>query len=246
MSLFRARLALVLISCAAAGFCACSRPAEVEAQASGKGAETERMLRDALQLPADTRLIFEDESGAPLTADQLAQRMQEGIKFTQHRDDAANTMTLRIEPKPEVIERLPEFDLVRLDGGRVTNADLMGQPALVNFFFETCVPCIKEVPALNEFRRKHPEFRYLAITHDSTADAKRFVEQRRFDWPVAPEAGAFIAAAGIRGFPTYLLLAPDGRVLGQGSGMNQKVLDDPVQALAELEQWVGERLPMRQ
>src|SRR5690349_6032800 len=148
MKSLRLSPALMLFSCAVVLF-ACAKPPD-------KVPESERMLRDALQLPADVKLAYQDESGAPLSADQLAQRMKEGVRFAQQRDETTNIMTLRIEAPPQVLERLPVFDLARLDGKRVGNSDLAGAPALVNFFFETCVPCIKEVPALNEFRRKHP------------------------------------------------------------------------------------------
>ena len=71
--------------------------------------------------------------------------------------------------------------------GRIRSADLAGRPTLLSFFFETCVPCIKEVPVLNAFARKHAEYNYLAITFDPIADARRFVAQRKFEWPVVFE-----------------------------------------------------------
>src|SRR4029078_6508117 len=92
------------------------------------------------------------------------------------------------------VKRMPEFDLARLDGGRARSADLRGRVSLVNFFFETCVPCIKEAPMLSAFRRKHPEYGYLAVTNDPKEEAARFVAQRKLDWPVA-FGGASLAVA---------------------------------------------------
>ena len=120
--------ALVVFSCAVV-LSACAKPPD-------KVPETERMLRDALQLPADVGLAYQDELGAPVSADQLAQRMKEGVRFVQQRDETTNTVTLRIEAAPQVLERLPDFDLARLDDQRVGNSHLAGAPALVNFFFE--------------------------------------------------------------------------------------------------------------
>jgi thiol-disulfide isomerase/thioredoxin len=210
--------------------------------ASWAGAELEDQLRGAMKVPGDYQVVFQSDDGTALTADQAKALMAAGRKVVPVRDDQRKVLLVRIEKEEPPLGALPTFDLKTLDGKRLRNADLAGRPTLVNFFFETCVPCIKEAPALNAFARRHPELNYLAVTFDSQADARRFVQQRKFTWPVLADAGTFIQAAGIRGYPTYLLIAADGRVLGRGSGMNANELDNPKAIEAYFERWVTEKL----
>jgi len=212
------------------------------------GAAAETMLRQTLELPAEYKLIVLDEQGAPLGFDVVARRMQSGGAMDVQRDDAAKTATLRVQPpstgNSEVGEgaTLPSFDLQDIHNRRIRNLDLAGRPTLINFFFETCVPCIKEAPVLTLYRLRHREFNYLAVTPDTKEEAKRFVLQRKLDWPVAYEGDDFIAAMKVTGFPTYLLVASDGRILGRGSGMDPRSMDDPARALGEFEKWVSDRI----
>lgn len=209
----------------------------------------ERELRESLEIPADFKFVYQKANGASLSAEQFVDLAAKGHhQYDVARDDVHKLVTLRmIDPSPTGrvggVNRLPEFDLARLDGGLARSADLMGRVSVINFFFETCVPCIKEAPVLSAFRHKHPEFHYLAVTSDPRDAAQRFVEQRHLDWPVAIDAAPLVEALQIKAYPTYLLVAADGRILGRGFGMDTKAMDDPALALRKFEQWVKERLP---
>jgi hypothetical protein len=106
----------------------------------------------------------------------------------------------------------------------------------VSFFFSTCAPCIREIPSFNAFRRKHPEFNYLAVTFDDTQTARAFVKEHSLEWPVAANAGEFLAAAGITAYPTYLFLSGAGAVIGAENGFGEKPV---AEAVAVLENWVA-------
>jgi len=212
----------------------------------------EKGLREAMALPADTKLVYRDEDGKELSPDQFSKRVQEeNTQFDVQRDEKSGTATLKIRPKAgsegEIgpVTQLPPLDLKDLYGRRIRNLDFAGRPTLLSFFFETCVPCIKEAPVLTAYRRRHQEFNYLAVTPDNAESAKRFVQQHNLDWPVAYDGKPFIDAMQVKGFPTYVLVASDGRILGRGSGMNEKDMADPSRALGEFEKWVSSRLSRR-
>ena len=137
--------------------------------------------------------------------------------------------------------RLPAIDATTLDGRHMRNADLADKPTLVSFFFATCVPCIKEAPVLDAFAARHPEFNVLAITPDPPDVARGYVSQRHFTWPVIADARAFIAAVQVRGYPTWLLVARDGRILARDTGLDEAAMREPAIGLAELERWAVER-----
>ena len=143
--------------------------------------------------------------------------------------------------EPGAVMRLPTLDATTLDGRRVRSADLSSRPTLVSFFFATCVPCIREAPILTAFAARHPEFSVLAITPDPPDVARDYVARRRFSWPVVADARAFIAATGVRGYPTWLLVAKDGRILARDTGLDEAAMQEPAIGLAELERWVADR-----
>ncbi len=240
--LLRAIPLVVILACA---------PVGAAEPAANSSAGFEQGLREAMLLPPDTKLIYRDESGAVLTVEEFAQRMQVGAPFDVKRDEAAGTATVTLKPKPtpqsEIgpVTQLAPLDLRDLYGRRIRNPDLAGRPTLINFFFETCVPCIKEAPVLNAYRLRHQEFNYLAVTPDDAETAKRFVVERKFDWPVAYDGKPFIDAMKVTGYPTYLLVAADGRILGRGTGMDERDMKDPARALGEFEKWVSSRLTRR-
>ena len=54
----------------------------------------------------------------------------------------------------------PAFKVVTLSGDTVTEKELRGKVTLINFWFESCAPCMAEMPALNDLYLKyqnHPE-----------------------------------------------------------------------------------------
>src|SRR6185437_13703603 len=51
-------------------------------------------------------------------------------------------------------QTLPDFDLMDMHGNKINSNDLIGQPLVINFWFATCIPCIEEMPALNELKEK--------------------------------------------------------------------------------------------
>jgi len=221
--------------------------AQAPAANSSATQDVESMVRGSLRVPADYKVVYQAADGSLLTRQQFIQKTGEGAPFEAARDDAHKSVVMKLRdlsPKGEIgaVTYLPEFNLPRLGGGRVRGADLRGRVTLVNFFYETCGPCIKEAPMLNAFRRKHPEYNYLAVTGDTSAEAQRFVKERKLEWPVASEAGTLLSAVQLKGFPTYLLVAANGRILGRGAGMDMNALDDTAHAVAEFEQWVTQRL----
>jgi thiol-disulfide isomerase/thioredoxin len=144
-------------------------------------------------------------------------------------------------PQPPGTAHFPALDATTLDGHRVRNADLATRPTLVSFFFAACVPCIREAPVLNAFAARHPEINVLAMTPDPPEVARKFVAQRGFRWPVIASADAYVQSLHVRGYPTWLLVAPDGRILSRDTGLDEAALQEPAIGLALLEQWVAAR-----
>lgn len=58
------------------------------------------------------------------------------------------------EPITEVGDTAPGFALVTDDGQRLTRSQFGGQLLVLNFWATWCVPCIEELPSLNQFQKQ--------------------------------------------------------------------------------------------
>ena len=206
--------------------------------------KTVASLRESFRIPADAKVAFQSEDGAALSEAEFTQRLSAAANIQLIKDVENGTYTLALAKageyrKPPPITNLPPIHLANLSGKPIRNADLAGKPTLVSFFFSTCAPCIREIPSFNAFRRKHPEYNYLAVTFDDTKTTQAFVKEHSLEWPVAANAGEFLTAAGITAYPTYLLLSASGAVLADENGFGEK---GQAEEVASLEKWVAESL----
>ena len=206
----------------------------------------EAQVRKMLGLPANAKMRYLADDGTETTFEAFSAKLLRAT-FDVKTDPATGITTLQLTEiggRREIgaVTMLPRLDARTLGGRPLRNADLAGRPTIVNFFFATCVPCIREVPVLNTFARRHPEFNYVAVTHDPADEAREFVTRRKFDWPVIANAQDFVQAAQVRGFPTYLLVTKDGRIIGRGSGLDDESMKSADAGLENFEEWVAARL----
>ena len=213
-------------------------------------------IRATLGLAAGVKVQYAAEDGTVVSYEEFEKRAAKGQSVMLVKDEKTGDVTVRLQSAESMARlaaeaeahlkahpiQVPAIDLTDLAGRHYHDADLRGRPTLLSFFFDTCAPCIKEVPVLNAFALKHPEFNYLAITFDSAAAAKAFVQQRKLAWPVVADARPFIDSAGVNKFPTYLLLGADGHLVADNSGMDQRAMTDVDFGVQQLESWVDAKL----
>jgi peroxiredoxin len=169
-----------------------------------------------------------NEQGQPMEPDAFMHEIKAGHMFDMKKQVVAGQdpqITMRLVSKEEVAKRpaplpnlkpgdaFPAFQLDRLDGSPIDNAALAGRYTLVSFYFATCSPCVKEVPALNALAARRKDINMLAVTFDSQEEGKQFVEEHHLAWPIVPRARDLINAVGVRSFPTLALLDPQGKVV---------------------------------
>jgi thiol-disulfide isomerase/thioredoxin len=100
--------------------------------------------------------------------------------------------------------------------------DLRGKFVLLNVWATWCVPCRKEMPTLDRLQEQlgGPDFEVVALSVDKGgAEAvRRFYDQigiRRLSVRVAADPDDLLAALGVYGVPTTLLVDRQSREIGR-------------------------------
>jgi len=114
------------------------------------------------------------------------------------------------------------FDLKTLDGQSLRSQDLAGTVVLLNFWATWCGPCKEEMPSLaklqEQFDPKH--MRVVTVTADLHPQGiKQFLGHLGIQLPVLFDEDQEVSRSFmVRGLPTTVLIAPDGRPIGRAVG----------------------------
>ena len=134
----------------------------------------------------------------------------------------------------------PDFRLQEASGATVSLRELRGKVIYLDFWYSGCRPCLAEAPAAGELKRtflgKDVVFVYISI--ETVIESWREVIAKHalaspnsvhlFD----PEGWHAARAYGVQGFPTYMIIGRDGRVI---NGMAPRPSDGK-KTVAALEQ----------
>ena len=126
-----------------------------------------------------------------------------------------------LDRNPLEIGRSVRFEARTFGGEAVSTDDLRGQYILVDHWDTNCAPCIADFPEVNEIYNEFKDkgFEVFSIAYDGTSNRAR-VEQIKdrigLAWQTVDGEGlwgAVTAKYGISGFPEYMLIDRDGRLL---------------------------------
>lgn len=140
------------------------------------------------------------------------------------------------EPK-----RLPELTFTGADGKPRALADFQGKTVLLNLWATWCVPCRKEMPALDALQARlgSDKFEVVAVNIDTRNldKPKTWLQEvgiTRLGYYADPSAKVFqdLKAIGKAfGMPTTLLVDPQGCELGTLAGPAEWASDDAVKLI---------------
>ena len=113
----------------------------------------------------------------------------------------------------------PVVQVESLDGEPVTLGEPTGKPFLVNFWYSTCEPCKREMPALVAAQEKYG-IDIVGVNPRDTAElARDFAEEYGITYPLLRDPnGASLVALGVGTFPMTYLVSGDGTILEQHAG----------------------------
>ena len=120
---------------------------------------------------------------------------------------------------PNTGRQWPVLEIEGLDGSPVTVRNESNKPMLVNFWFSTCEPCKREMPALVAANVKYG-IDIVGINPRDSADAARaFADDFGVDYTLLRDAnGVYLTALGVGTFPMTYLVDGNGTIIEQHAG----------------------------
>ena len=111
----------------------------------------------------------------------------------------------------------PDFTLNDINGKPLTLSSLRGKYVILDFWGSWCGWCIKGIPDMKNYYNKYKgKFEILGIDcNDSEAKWKAAVEKYEMPWlhVYNPRDSKVLEQYGIQGFPTKIIVGPDGNIV---------------------------------
>ena len=111
----------------------------------------------------------------------------------------------------------PDFTLNNLEGKPFSLKSLRGKYVVLDFWGSWCGWCIKGIPQMKEYYEKYKgKFEILGIDCNDT-DQKWRDAVKKYELPwlhvYNPRSSSVLADYGIQGFPTKIIIGPDGKIV---------------------------------
>lgn len=144
-----------------------------------------------------------------LTESILAQDFNtELIRFIKEQDSIRQTY---------IGKKYPAFVSVTMEGDTISEKMLPGKVTFLNFWFETCAPCIAEFEELKLMYEKYkgtPDFQFISFTTDSRSDAEKVVGKYKLPYKVCRISRDYASKLNFnQGFPTNIVIDKKGNVV---------------------------------
>ena len=127
----------------------------------------------------------------------------------------------------------PEVDVKTLSGDSFATKDLVGRPLVVNFWYSTCAPCKKELPA---FAQVHAalgdKVRFVGIDSLGPSQSEEaFARDKGVQYELLYDPdGELTSAIGVAAFPQTLFIAGNGEIVKQTGELTADKLEALIKA----------------
>lgn len=132
----------------------------------------------------------------------------------QPADNATEQQTAAVQTDKDMA---PDFTLNAIDGKPLTLSSLRGKYVILDFWGSWCPWCIKGFPKMKEYYQKYQgKFEILGIDcNDPEETWKKAVAQYELPWlhVYHPQEASVLSDYGIQGFPTKIIIGPDGKIV---------------------------------
>jgi peroxiredoxin len=111
----------------------------------------------------------------------------------------------------------PDFQLSDLNGKRVSLSDLRGKTVVIDFWATWCPPCVFQVPELNKFWLANKDAGDVtvigvAVDAEGASVVAPWVKEQGVQYPILLGSETLAKDFGALGFPTIVVVRPDGKI----------------------------------
>lgn len=129
----------------------------------------------------------------------------------------------------------PDFTLTDLHGNSHSLRALRGKIVVLNFWFTSCAPCIREMPELNKLAKAYNsnEVVFWALTFNNGDQVRTFQKKRTFDYIILPNSYEVDQKFHISSWPTSMVIDQEGTIkfIIQSSPKIREELGNAIDAL---------------
>jgi thiol-disulfide isomerase/thioredoxin len=118
----------------------------------------------------------------------------------------------------------PRVAFQKLDGGTFRVDDARGRVLFLDFFASWCEPCKIEMPIVEAYARAHPEVSVVPVDVGEPASVvARFAKKHNLHDVALDPTSLSQGFFQIQGFPTIVVVDPDGKIRATWSGLNPAI-----------------------
>lgn len=107
-------------------------------------------------------------------------------------------------------QKLPNYNFKDLKGRIYNNQNTKGKILVIKCWFIDCLPCIKEMPLLNELKQQYnsrKDIRFISLCWDSKKDVEKFLKKTIFNYAVVPDQYKFLTERlHLNAYPTHFVI----------------------------------------
>ena len=112
-------------------------------------------------------------------------------------------------------KKLPEFILKDMNDNEFSSSQLIGKPALLNYWSTYCAPCVEEIPQLNDLKVKYGDkMNFIALTESTCKkdSLTNFFEKHPFNFYILQNADKYKMTLKIGAIPINIFIDKDGYI----------------------------------
>jgi thiol-disulfide isomerase/thioredoxin len=111
----------------------------------------------------------------------------------------------------------PDFHLSDLSGKPMSLSDLRGKTVVIDFWATWCPPCVFQVPELNKFWQANKDAGDVtvigvAVDAEGASVVAPWVKEQGVQYPILLGSETLAKDFGALGFPTLVVVRPDGKI----------------------------------
>lgn len=148
-------------------------------------------------------------------------------------EEWAKEINVKLNKTPELkIGDLVDARLKDLQGNTVELSSFRGKYVLLDFWADSCAPCLKAIPELEEISSSYAQvLQVVSISLESDEMWRRACEKHRINWTNLNNGQSKLSTSlRVNGIPAFFLISPEGKLLacttGYGNGHVYKFLRD--------------------